>query len=252
MDRSPSRRVKPLIPRHGGFARTRPPRSLFPSVLAIAVLATLTACGDASAPGVPHRLVIFDGNLQEGTAKEALLTPLTALVLDGQGAPVVGTPVRWAVIQGRGTVDPEESMSDAQGRAQTRFTLGSGLGPNEALAAVDGVEPVVFRATATTEPEPPEPEQLCVPSLESVCVSGQVFQNVVNIVHVGTKVTWTWVDDESHNITFHTGGGPNAPTVQGKGFKFQRTFTLTGNYEYYCTIHGTPTTGQRGIISVIP
>ena len=74
----------------------------------------------------------------------------------------------------------------------TRFTLGSGLGPNEVRATVDGVEPIVFRATATTEPEPPEPEQLCVPSLESVCVSGQVFQDFVIIVPVGTTVTWTW------------------------------------------------------------
>lgn len=78
------------------------------------------------------------------------------------------------------------------------------------------------------------------------------FQPVYAKVKVGTTITFTNTGRNDHNV---------APSVEGA---FERsadlttgqTFTLTpdkvGDLPYYCTIHGSPTAGQNGVIRVVP
>ena len=71
-------------------------------------------------------------------------------------------------------------------------------------------------------------------------------------VHVGTKVTWRNDEPITHTVTSGTVSGVDSSsglrtdqkadgmfnaTLKGKGATFSYTFTKTGTYTYYCSIH---------------
>lgn len=75
---------------------------------------------------------------------------------------------------------------------------------------------------------------------------------------VGGMVTWTWetCNDTgytgeacaTHNVTFNDASvGGSSSQNQGT---WSRSFATAGTYGYHCTIHGTPTTGMRGTVTV--
>jgi plastocyanin len=65
----------------------------------------------------------------------------------------------------------------------------------------------------------------------------------------GTTLTWEWTGGSPHNVTWVGPGAPAASATQTAG-TYQRTFDAAGVYDYYCTIHGTPTSGMRGSVTV--
>jgi VCBS repeat-containing protein len=93
------------------------------------------------------RIEKVSGDGQTGTASSELANPLVVRVLEGQN-PVSGRTVTWIVQGGGGSVSPQNSTTDAQGQASTRWTLGS-IGPNTVNAVVSGLGTVTFTATAT-------------------------------------------------------------------------------------------------------
>lgn len=82
----------------------------------------------------PAKLVLFDGNNQEGTAGRALVQPLRVRVTDSFGNPVADVDVRWQGTIGGGTVQALTQLTDENGIAAGEFTLGSNPGTNRALA----------------------------------------------------------------------------------------------------------------------
>lgn len=81
-----------------------------------------------------------------------------------------------------------------------------------------------------------------------ITVNDNSFSPSSRTVDAGTTVTWTWAGAAAHNVTW-VSGSPAASATQASG-TYQRTFATGGTYEYYCTIHGTPTTGMRGTVTV--
>ena len=74
-------------------------------------------------------------------------------------------------------------------------------------------------------------------------------------VPVGTTVTWMNGDSISHYVASAMGspGAAYTSTAIAGGGTFSHTFSATGTYPYYCTIHGhdgTPPTGMHGTITV--
>jgi plastocyanin len=67
-------------------------------------------------------------------------------------------------------------------------------------------------------------------------------------VAVNTTVTWDWTGSAAHNVTW-AAGTPAASATQSSG-SYTRNFAAAGTFEYYCSIHGTPTTGMRGTVVV--
>ena len=57
----------------------------------------------------------------------------------------------------------------------------------------------------------------------------------------GTRVTWTWVGNNPHNVT--ADGFASETQVEGK---FIQTFDRAGSYAYACTIHP----GMEGTVVV--
>lgn len=116
----------------------------------------------ASAPGLAGSPVTFTHNATSGSATvlervsgdgQAALAgasvpqPLVVRAKDGSGNPVADLAVTWVIGSGGGSLAPETSRTDAQGRASTRWTLGATPGANTATAVVSGVGTVGFTAT---------------------------------------------------------------------------------------------------------
>src|SRR5207248_9517257 len=83
------------------------------------------------------------GSNQAGAIGTRLGNPLVAVLTDAQSAPVANKPVVFNVTEGNGTVSGTASAAvntDAQGRAQVFYTLGtrSGAGNNKVEATATG------------------------------------------------------------------------------------------------------------------
>jgi plastocyanin len=65
----------------------------------------------------------------------------------------------------------------------------------------------------------------------------------------GTTVRWVNDGRNTHNVTPVDGHGFGSPDLR-PGRSYVHTFSTAGSYAYYCTLHGTPTSGQRGALGV--
>ncbi len=68
---------------------------------------------------------------------------------------------------------------------------------------------------------------------------------------IAPGATVRWVNDgrNPHTVTSSTAGQFDSGVLK-PGKSFTRSFPKTGTYAYYCTLHGTPTSGQRGALGV--
>src|SRR3954451_6701262 len=94
------------------------------------------------------RIRLEDGDGQSGAVGTALDNPLIVRVTDQFGNPVAGVEVSWTAENGN--VDPRTSTSDADGKAETSWVLGSSTGAQSARASSAGLDgsPVSFTADA--------------------------------------------------------------------------------------------------------
>jgi hypothetical protein len=120
--------------------------------LTLLLLASLSGCLDLSSnhplPAQPAtRLERVGGEGLAGAAGHPLPAPLEVRVSTRRRQPVRGVTVRWDVKEGGGELDAATAITDGQGIARVRLTLGDRVGTNVLTAAVDGLEgsPVEFR-----------------------------------------------------------------------------------------------------------
>ena len=108
---------------------------------------------DSRTPTTPR---IISGDAQSDTVDVALAQPFVVEVRDENGAVFEGVPVMFTITAGGGTVEPEIATTDADGRAESRLTLGSNPGTNTVEASAEGIsQMVVFSAEATLPPPAP-------------------------------------------------------------------------------------------------
>jgi PKD repeat protein len=94
-------------------------------------------------------LTIVSGDNQTGQVGKPLSADLVVRLIDGEGNGVPNTAVAWVVATGGGSVSPNNSNTDDQGRASAQWTLGSTPGSGRLDAVVSGVGVVSFDAIAT-------------------------------------------------------------------------------------------------------
>jgi adhesin/invasin len=130
-------------------------------------LATLAGLNtlDATVPGLTGSPMTFSatgivttatnmalsaGNGQSGVVGTALASADSVAVKNAVGLPVQGVPVHWAVGSAGGSLNPATSLTDVNGIASSRHTLGTGRGTQTATASVGGLagSPVTFTAAA--------------------------------------------------------------------------------------------------------
>jgi hypothetical protein len=103
-----------------------------------------------AASGDADRLVRVSGTDQSAGAGAELSDPLVVRLVDRDGNGVSGRAVSWVVATGGGSVSSDNSTTDDNGRASTRWTLGPNPGSNSLNAVVSGVGAVGFSATGTS------------------------------------------------------------------------------------------------------
>jgi hypothetical protein len=120
-------------------------------------LALCLGCSDIPDPEItPVESLSFVNNGQDrkGYANEYLTDSLAVVIHDTYtGAPVPGILVSFEVTEGGGTVDHPERITDAQGRAYTRWKLGSSGTAQTVEAILTGesgkyLATIPFRATS--------------------------------------------------------------------------------------------------------
>lgn len=102
-----------------------------------------------AASQVPAAPVGTSGQGQQGVAGSELPNPLTVTVRNASGVPLRGIPVTFTVVEGSATLSNPNAVTDAQGNATTRVTLGNTAGTVRIRADVPGLEPTFFTATST-------------------------------------------------------------------------------------------------------
>jgi hypothetical protein len=96
------------------------------------------------------RIAIVSGNNQSGPAGSLLPSALKVQVKDqNTGLPVAGVTVTFAVQTGGGSVSPLTVITNGEGWASTRLTLGPTPGQNTVKASVPGGAFVTFTANGT-------------------------------------------------------------------------------------------------------
>ena len=188
------------------------------------------------------------GDGQTGSAGQNLEAPLRIVVLQG-GAPEAGAVVTWSSPADGAFLTPAVDTTGPDGISASTWHLGDQPGTQTSQATVAGGAdgaPVSFSATANG----PDGGPAGAVEIQLLTSGGNRFEPSNVTVAVGTTVTWTWVGG-FHDVT--SVGNPGftssgAPVAAPKSFS--HTFTTPGTYLYFCSVHGSPTTGMRGTVVV--
>ncbi|MDQ6872127.1 MAG: plastocyanin/azurin family copper-binding protein [Gemmatimonadota bacterium] len=87
--------------------------------------------------------------------------------------------------------------------------------------------------------------------------ANSTVQPVSLTVAANTAVTWTNDSGIQHDVIFDdqasalaVGAGASGNIPLHTSGSNQRQFATTGNHPFHCSIHGTTTTGMRGVVVV--
>jgi plastocyanin len=79
------------------------------------------------------------------------------------------------------------------------------------------------------------------PGLNEVFIQGMAFNPATITVSVGTTITWTNKDPNTHTVTSTIAPSAfDSGAISSNGI-WTKTFTAPGTYNYACTIHPTMT-----------
>jgi plastocyanin len=92
--------------------------------------------------------------------------------------------------------------------------------------------------------------QLCQPTGSLVCMTATSFSPPNLTVAAGSTVMWSDGSGIQHTVTSAPGSAETFDQTVGGGGAFSRQFNTAGTFNYYCQIHGSPTSGMRGTITV--
>ena len=109
---------------------------------------TFTHTADAS---IPTALIRVSGDDQTAPAGFQLPESLVVRLVDDNGNGVGGRTVTWVVPAGAGVVSPVNAITNIDGYAITRWTLGSTVGSFTLNAVFSGLPSVPFTATSTPD-----------------------------------------------------------------------------------------------------
>jgi plastocyanin len=118
----------------------------------------------------------------------------------------------------------------------------TGLLPGNLTGSLPGLNnlvpaPAAPAAPVPAAPAPAAPAQPAAASTTSVTIMNYTFSPAAVTISAGDTVTWTNHDSAAHNIVVSSGPETfSSPTLQ-TGQSFSHTFTMSGTYSYYCSIH---------------
>jgi hypothetical protein len=113
-----------------------------------ATAGSVVATVDVIVTGPPATLAIQGGDGQTGSAGNLLGSPVSVRLTDAINQPVPNVTVSFTVTSGGGGLSGPPAVTNAQGIASIGWVLGGTLGTQTLRAAVSGLAPVTFTATA--------------------------------------------------------------------------------------------------------
>ncbi len=132
----------------------------YPAIIFTALLFLNLSCIDrdtiaGSGKEVPDSMTGAGGNFQSGTIRSQLPLPLRVRVLASNGNPVRGVIVEFSNPQGRVSFSDTTAISDGDGYASTKVTLGTTADSVKVYATVIGLKgsPVLFSLLARASSE---------------------------------------------------------------------------------------------------
>lgn len=114
----------------------------------VAVSAGLTATAAVTVQQVASLVALLSGGTQEAVAGFALANAIVVATQDRLGSPVGGTTVTFSPDPTHGSVSAITIVADANGEAETTWTLGTPFGPQCLKAAITGGAEVTISAIA--------------------------------------------------------------------------------------------------------
>jgi hypothetical protein len=209
--------------------------------LALAALAAFTAaCGDSTSPESRQLRVTVDPELR-ARAGEQLDRPIRIEVVDASGVGLADVPVTLRVLEGGGTVDRPNRVTDARGLIELRaWTMGERPGTNRISVEVEGLEPAIATVQAGAGPAARLEPLGTIPARASVATSLTTLPQVrvtdrFNNPISGARVRYT-----------ASGGGTVTDTVlvsNAEGLTRQtawRLGTLAGPQTLRVSVEGAP------------
>ena len=211
-------------------------RTAFGVAAALAMLAPV-ACDSPTGTKQPvaARLDIVSGDLQTATVNTELAQPLVVRVLDDQGHRVKGQIINFRVTAGNGSVFAGSAITDNDGEARERWTLGTVAGDTQKVEA-RAVDPktgaplvfATFRAVATAG----APNSIAaagatsftgLPLLPLADSVAAVVRDVYGNLVPGASVVWTVIK----------GGGSASPgtSTTGSAGVARTSWTLGGQVD---------------------
>ena len=166
-------------------------------------LALACSSDDGTDPGpdtTPAALDRVSGNGQTGTTGTVLSSPFVIAVRNAGGDPLANVTVEWTVQGGGGSLTDASSTTNAQGQAQTTYTLGTTAGTQTVRATVPGTALEATFTVMATAPVDPTPASIQITGGDDQ--SGLVGDPLVDPFSVvvrnaaaqalsGVTVTWT-------------------------------------------------------------
>lgn len=188
----------------------------------------------SAAAGAAASMGAAGGGGQTGSVGSALATPLEVRVVDQFGNGVSGVTVDWAVTSGGGSVAPTTAVTNASGLAAATQTLPSTAGAATVTATATGLSPATFTNTAVAST-----------GTATVHLVNSQFQPSTLTVAAGTAVTFEWSDGITQHTIFPASPAtiPSDQAPAAAPHTYTVSFTASGTYRYYCSIHGGPGTG---------
>jgi hypothetical protein len=120
-------------------------------VAVLAAAALLPACGDGTGPTpTVAALQPVSGDQQLVVVGTEAPLPLVVRAVDASGNPLAGQTINFRVLSGGGSLSGSSAVTDAQGQAGVRWTLGKVTADSQQVEAQAGTTgpTLVFRATA--------------------------------------------------------------------------------------------------------
>jgi hypothetical protein len=214
---------------------------------AAAALAVACSSGDLLLPSDsrPAAISVVTGNNQTAPGGQALTDSLVVRVTDPQNRPVAQLRVAFVVTAGGGTAAPDTAVTDNDGRAASRWTLGPTAGAQMVEARVTGSDAVnaAFSAVASTGAPALTTTQIISVSPEPSFPTQAVTVAFAVASILGTPTGTVTVTDGTMSCTASvlTGQCSLAPTAAGSN-------TLTATYAGSATFAPSSGTAQHQVI----
>jgi len=121
----------------------------------VAVSDGLTGSATYTVEQVAERVAVVSGDTQEGVAGSALANAVVVVAVDRAASPVVGTTITFSPGPNSGSVSATSVQADANGEAETTWTLGAEFG-FQSLTAGIGVAELTITAIARGDTPTPD------------------------------------------------------------------------------------------------